>query len=488
MAEKTYKEWIDGFQNNFTYYNPAPQNESGKVQLPIIANGVVYNNGEKSVPKEVLEEAHLCGFNVCIQQSISQLQSIYDSLKWAVESKVTLMFSTSWFYPNLMKNGIGVDKTINYPFDQNNIPKYPEGFGGVFLLDEPTYYEMIGKPDEGNDDSDEYTSLQNKYRNLMEQQAQCIVYINLVGGPVSKFMPSGSDANGISSPDQLYRKYLQTFQDYYKPSFFCYDYYPITEVSALIYQEVITPEGRPIIIAPEEEGEIYVNNERFHNMLELYSAVSKLYKRPFWTFCESKNFMNTTSNYLLPFALEQYLKFEAFASLAYGAQGINYWGYAVSRNKPGETYITALVNRKRGKTASWYYAQKVNSEIQKYSYIFMDDKNAHTYIRKSRFLYIYASKKLEISSEDNEDLYFGEWSNIESTYIMVVNTSPLIYRNININIENLDVKELTPIKSGGPENVFLNKGLTTRILPPGGYRIFQFLNKGPVQPPVGPIG
>lgn len=485
MAEKTYKEWIDGFKTNFTYYNPAPKDESGKEQLPIIGSGVVYNNSTNPIPKSVLEEAHLCGFTVCTQQTIGQQNYIDKSLNSAIESKVTLLFNSFRFYPESDLYGVGIEKALNYTPAENEYPTSLKGFGGVLYYDEPSYYNIIGELGSMNEDPKKVTKFQNLYRELMEQGAHCIVYINLVGYPEPKFMPT---VDSKEEPDavryDLYYQYLNAFQEYFKPSFFCYDLYPISENVPLLYQGVRTSDGNPISFSSDKEGEITVGSEAFYKMFEIFSSYSQSCSRPFWAFCQSKNLMKLNRNYVLPLALEQYLRFEAFTALAYGAKGINYWGYAVDYNTPSSCYLSALVNRKGNKTASWYFAQRVNKEMHKYSDIFLS-KDIHSVVKRSQFIYESESRKLEINSIDGEMLVFAQWKNTEITTIMVLNTNPLKYNNINICVESMDVKELTPVKSKGPENVFLNKGNTTRILPPGGYRIFNFLNWGPV-PPVGP--
>ena len=63
-----------------------------------------------------------------------------------------------------------------------------------------------------------------------------------------------------------------------------------------------------------------------------------------------------------PPAKEEYLRFEAFSALGYGAQGIVYWTLGQRKSSPHETYTTALINLKGEKTAAWYVAKKVNLE------------------------------------------------------------------------------------------------------------------------------
>ena len=156
---------------------------------------------------------------------------------------------------------------------------------------------------------------------------------------------------------------------------------------------------------------------------------------------------STGKNLIQPVALEQYFKFEAFNSLAYGAQGLVYWTYAMSLNSETETYLSSLLNRRGERTASWYFAKKTNEEIQKFNYIFLNYKSSlritlpyisnsnikyTTYSYKSDFFHIGFSLKSEVG----EGMVISFFTNSSSAgmelYILIVSRDPLNYQNICI--------------------------------------------------------
>ena len=469
--EKSYNEWISQFTENFEYFNPAPQIEpetsivsEEEKQFPIIAGDVHYPNCDKTVlSKEELEQAQKCGFNVCSYPSISNgIASggntyIINSLENAKKAKVTLIFNTDNFYFSHKDENTGIKETIK---------GYMQQFGGINLYDEPYYNQIVGDPDTEFDTTqkdDDINKLRRDYKDLMQQDVPKLIYINLVGAPGDR-MPNEGDTN------EAYEEYLNAFQDNFKPSFFCYDLYPIKERSRLLYEgfENVRTEGT-------QEGEIIVEKGKFYYDFELYRKVSQEHDRPFWAFCQSLAFMKLDPVLYRPVALESYLSYEAFSALAYGAKGIRYWNYAMNDNGDNSRYFSALLNRRNEKTASWFFAKKINNLIHKYRNIFLLGKVTKISCVSEDS---YNSEKLNIiinTSSSEQEIVVSE-INVkgDTDYVMMVNQSPLDYVEVIISIGTFpSITEMTPSKSGGPENQSLMFGTYRRTLIPGGFILLK---------------
>lgn len=487
MANSDYKTWIDSKEGNFPYYNPAklkfgPIYEDKTLvykvleqeSFPIVASGLLYDSGDdKILPKEAFDLLSECGFNVELYHSLSG-PYINNSIQNGIAAAVTLMFNTYNFYLNTNLKAKGISGTIDASIFK--------GFGGVKLYDEPTYFDIIGKDslsphEEGKERKD--GSLQNNYRDLLEQNIKCIVYINL-SGQGDMFLK-----NNPNDPESqvTFEEFLQTYQDYFKPSFFCYDLYPIRERSDLIYTGVFKGGNfKPYNI---KEGEIIwgsVDSDTFYGRLNLFATFSKKYGRPFWAFCNCQSYMSLRQYTYRPLALEQFLRYEAFSALAYGAQGLVYWSYPISKTVPGEqSNLVAPLNRRDAPTAVWHYAQKINLEIKKYEKIFFNGQVIGTRnlvqdskVQKNIVINKTSRYKLSISTDSDESLVISEMiDNKNRTCFMIVNRSPLVYQNLIFNVGMGKIRELTPVVSNSTGNTLLEVGDNPRILPPGGYRILR---------------
>lgn len=356
------------------------------------------------------------------------------------------------------------------------------------LQDEPSYLQLIGEDERKYDqEGNPIMNLQEKYRYLMSQDdIWCPVLINLYGGaekPVLEgngdgckdFDPNSKDQKEQEEYNQCkldkYENYLDKFQKYFKPSVACFDLYPIREFINLIYS------GFPDRVKTKHhEGELEISYESFYRDLEFFHQFSYIYNRPFWTYVQSMCMMHAGKNdFFSPVQLEQYFRYEVFTALAYGAKAILYWTYGMRKNGGDEKYFSALLDRRNIETASWYFAQKVNQEVHLYEHIFVMGKNGGLYKGNHPFG-IDLSPIFKITIKGDNELLASLFYTEKETYLMVVNCDVLEYQNFKISLTYGKVVELTPITSGGEINTQLKTGITERILPPGGYRIFQLTN------------
>lgn len=466
----TYKEWIDSKTENFPYYNPAPKDEMGNDQFPIIAAGLIYENGTNPLPLKNLEVLSFAGFNVCMQGAIGYQKGVTETLKNAISTNTKIILNNGYFRQNPVNDWVS---------------GLYEGLGGISLKDEPTYYEMIDDVPKIDENGKEIETLQQRYRYLMEQKLPCIVYINLVGGPEEIFMPENVDnedeeESTNESKEAKYIKYIETFQEFYKPAYFSYDLYPISEYSPLLYAGILSPISK-------QEGEMSVDYNRFYRDLEIFASLSMAHRRPFWAFCQSQSYMSGKSHKFKPMAKEEYLRFEAFSALAYGAQGIIYWAYPTRQtnrqeDKEGkeimiETYFTALLDRKGRKTASWYYAQKINFEIHRYKDCFLDAEVMSRNEIKDSEIFSYkdarCSLDINISKVSANGILISRILAKIGMVLVVMSRDVLNYQEITIKVNINDIMELTPETSTSEGHKLLSMGEYKRILIPGGYRIFK---------------
>lgn len=476
MTQEDYLEWLKSKvgDGNFPYYNPAPKVESSEndgsntsLQFPIVASGLKYNNGSAYLPFENLKECKEAGFNICAQGAITtnwvpdtKITQVRFSLSNARELNMKLMFSV-WSFGS---KDLGIKDT----FCKGETICNAEYFGGICLADEPTYATIVDPP--GN--------LKETYKDFIDQETDYLFYINLIGSPVASFMPESVNPDDSTLKDErtrVYKKYVQAFQDNFRPSLFSYDLYPFRQYSRLLYQGIpninFWSEYNGI---PIKEGTIVLEEENFFRDLDVFSEFGKKYNRPFWIFSQSMHFMVLTQQLARPVATENFLRYEIFMALAYGVQGVNYWTYCMRENNGTEAYFSALLNRDGGKTASWYYAKKINEEIQTYRHVFLNSsvdkvtvlspEETFEFTLGTCSIHIISEKKIRVSHLKNEN----------GDFIMVVNESPFEYQNIHIMVGRGQYVELTPEKSGGEPNQPLQQlSGCSRILTPGGYRIFQ---------------
>lgn len=506
-------------QENFPYRNPAIYND-GRIFFPIVATGLTYIRRAEFLKDDMLEPQKAF-FSLCLKNSIStNLEKTSLENARAADMKVFMFNSDLTLSESYYKNTI-INTGLNI------------WLAGFTMQDEPSYNQLIGE----QKFSDERGSLLDEYWRLKEMnppEIRPLILINLQGFASGDRMPTdsqvedylqkhpemsatcrkttGGDSQTYSN-ECKYEVYLNTYQEYFKPSFFCYDLYPISEINTLVFQGIKDSLNG-------KDGDVKVFYNDFYNRLKQYHDIAEKYNRPFWTYLKSMCFLKAYQdkddesksdyNYSPP-ALEQYLRYAAFSALAYGAKGLLYWCYAPGQGDQDsvEHYFTALTNWRNEKTAVWHFARKINMEIQGFKDIFLNTQ-------KCILDQIYNNMSpQQVSNINVSDTYYNisilsinkenpvengkpksYTTNIivsrlidtdvpgrsERTYLMVVNTSPLEYTSFNIFVNTQLVIERTPRRSGEePTDRPLTPGVFLgRHLAPGGYRIFEILKEYPV--------
>lgn len=307
--------------------------------------------------------------------------------------------------------------------------------GGWNYLDEPLWGE--------------FDEVAEQYNKLREADPNHLVYINLLGG--TDVVP--------------YSVYINDFQKEVKPGLWSYDLYPIRINSA----EVVS-----------------VMYKIFYRDLHLMSAMANKTQRPFWAYVQSMDYKKNSVPQC-PAPKEEYMRYEAFSALAFGAQGIVYWAYAQDYNTTENTFLTALVDLNGKKTQYWYYAQTVNREIRKFSSVFYGCqlmKYAHTGdLGKDAWDVVppvsiadFGPVERASAIAPDKGAIFTWLRNNNTDYLVIVNHSPLESSRIDIQFSAAyNTYNLTNCNKADFSDA--QKQLTlpfTMVLQPGQYRIYKF--------------
>ncbi len=282
-------------------------------EISIMATTVFHDD---SMPDpSVFVDVENCGFNLICQNSSME---VFDSVFRMLEgTHIKLVLSNSFIYDGSEE----ICRKWIYKYkDENHL-------GGWGFKDEPKFENI-----------DKYSE---KYRFIHRLDPDKLIYLNLVGGIAPEF--TGNDINTIY-------EYLKLIETKFSPFLWSYDFYPISQ---------------------SRDGSLHVDYDTFYSDLESFSKMSKKTRKPFWAYCQSVGYR--MNNFMRPVPKEEYLRFEAFSALAYGAQGIVYWTYMQRPNVESIKfeYLTAPVDRNGNKTKVWYAVRNVNREIKKYNDIFL---------------------------------------------------------------------------------------------------------------------
>lgn len=345
--KKDVKALTDG---NAPYLTPTPG------EIPIIAstplgtvNGLIYN------AEECLKRVEECGINTVIATEVKFTEISGNILK--TNLKMIVAQQT-------------LNKTVFCKFvsDNKNNPR----IAGWLMFDEPHYYnwhdtegaDVLGDYPPSKVDSVRKTDLRPIYKEVRELDPDKMMFFNL----------AVSMGKHIIGNCTSYEQYLQSFQNVFYPPVWMFDFYPV--------------EGGSDKVDPQKYKVLYSD---FYKALNDFRKISILTQRPFWYYCQSvsykiKKIITGEVFYKFPTPTVQIMRYEVFTALAFGAKGISYWFYSA---RPDEEtgknddnlqlwiYLTSPVNYDREtmrvyETDIWNYMHQINSEIKKYTKVFLD--------------------------------------------------------------------------------------------------------------------
>lgn len=153
-------------------------------------------------------------------------------------------------------------------------------------------------------------------------------------------LPNYANTKQLGTP--TYAEYVSSYIKTVNPQFVAYDNYGIVK----------------------EKGDTVYRNEYFENF-EIVSSICREAHVPMWTFCLS------SAHYDYPVPTKGQMSVQVFSGLAYGAQGLCYYGYGSELNAY-PLYITAAPLTMTGaRTPIWYMISEINHEVQALASVFL---------------------------------------------------------------------------------------------------------------------
>lgn len=141
-----------------------------------------------------------------------------------------------------------------------------------------------------------------------------------------------------------YKKYVEDFTTTVNPPFLSLDIYPVRQA---------------------KNGSIYVADALYSTM-EVISKVARESGRPLWAYILSNK------HWSYPAPREEYIRFQAFSALAYGAQGLIYYTYLMPDfDREAGEYSLAPIDWDGLRTPTWYMVRNVNRELQQLAPVFL---------------------------------------------------------------------------------------------------------------------
>lgn len=314
--------------------------------------------------------------------------------------------------------GVGLSTDTIDGLRKLNRFKNRKGVWGFSLFDEPntSQFEKLGK-------------------------LQRIVDRNSPSSASSINLLPAVDEKQLQAPD--YRTYVERYVRTVNPPNISFDAYPVQK---------------------KGNGEIYVN-DIFYRTIEVVSDVAKQSGRPFWSYILSNR------HAFYPEPKEEYIRFQAFAALAYGAQGFGYFTYLLPDFDKDGYFSDAPIDRNGNRTKVWYMVRNVNREIHNLSNVFLGadvQSVTHTGIsipKGTKRLRSLPRPFLSISS-DGEGLIVSHLRNGDDEYLVVVNRDVLRPQNVYLDRS----RSVTRVYGNGTERTESNPRFS---LSPGGYAIFK---------------
>lgn len=439
---------------------------------------IPYGNISKLLPG-VLSRCSRRGLRVIIQSNTFEPPSDHYLNEWKeiAENNPDLSIQQA------CKNGF--DGRIKDFMEKCEESGYSSAFAGVLLDDEPTFDQLEAKFPKDQEKKEEklsdfdntegsYYCLRNRYKLVKKRlPSDAAIIVNLVGVKIDSHIP-----NNVS-----YGQYLDEFAGIEGsgtiPKLWCYDLYPVTESNYLLETNFALDNNNTELPALKDNGKVKVDYDNFYNDLRLFHEKASRKGSKFWTYVLSMEFMAT--QYYHP-VREPFLRFAVFSSLAMGCKGILYWTYHQRKNASGELYLSAPIDMQERKTASWYFAKQINSEIARFNSVFADTVLldyghagvAHLGTKPIRL----PMGRLEGISGSSEGTLVTRLSDIKHEYIVIVSRDVTRYQDLSISFRGFGkILEMTPyvisdiVQMSSTDDAV---SIIKRTVTPGGYLIFRY--------------
>lgn len=285
-----------------------------------------------------------------------------------------------------------------------------------FIIDEPS--------------AKAYEGLRQKRDSILAVDSEHLVYVNL--------FPNLLTPKQLDSKD--YEDYVRRIVTDVEIGFISYDHYPVLTDS--LGQTLFRPE--------------------FYDNLETVAKVAGEENVPFWAFVLS------SSHEPYPVPTMAHMTLEAFAALAYGAQGMQYFTYY----RPFEHFHQCPLDTNGKRTNTWYMVQQLNREIQALSPVFLGAKVlnvGHTGLEIPKGTQRLSSLPHPIKSveSDGEGILVSHMVNGKDHYLVIVNRDIEHSQTVKVD-KGKNVKRVKPFVKP-----FTDNDAAVEVAP-GGYLIYTW--------------
>lgn len=215
----------------------------------------------------------------------------------------------------------------------------------------------------------------------------------------------------------------------------------------------------------DKEGKIYIEPILYPTM-EVIRDVSRESGRPFWSYILSNKHWN------YPKPKEEYLRFQIFTALAYGAQGLSYYTYLMPDfDKWKKEYSDAPIDWDGNRTDTWYLVRNVNKEVRNLSHVFLgadviDVSHTGEQLPKDTKRLTRLPAPFIGMESFGEGVQVSHLRNGKNEYLVLVNRDVLNKQKVRLSRS----RAVTRIYGDGKEKLEKSPMIT---LQPGGYAIYR---------------
>lgn len=315
-----------------------------------------------------------------------------------------------------------------------------------------------------------------KVRSATENDAPVLMFIQNKNMP--SFISDGSYGSYLNRLKELF-----TFKGYDDKGDYI-EFYPEIWVNTLF--GVKSSGGKTIVDAD------------FYAYLESFASVTKSDDEKFWSVCRCVGISAPNYGLDFPAPTKASMMFEAFSALAYGAQGLVFYGYADQNTQELEdeevTYSSSPIDSTGNIDYKvWHDVQEVNTMINKYSSIFKDcvvDRVAHSgdeipsgttgiSFPFGPLLSMISKSAGVLASLIEKKVQVGVNSFETEKYLILVNHDIVNSQSVSLLVDaNRTVSEVTPTKMPNRVNRLMTTNgyalLFSKNLAPGGFAIYRW--------------
>lgn len=277
------------------------------------------------------------------------------------------------------------------------------------------------------------------------------------------------DALPEVSDKESYQEYMKKFQEYVEPSLWGTTVFPLVSKPGQIVQ---------------------FDLNLFFRDLEILSLISRYCGRPFWYTVRCMSYTNKETGISTPYPNIIEMRFSAFAALAYGAQGLQYWCFRQLKDNSTYEYTAAPVDVNGQKvTEVWDAVYQLNQEIFALNDVFFESelvKVCHTGTKQYDATCMLNGSFGPIISISSTSILISHLNTHGQDYIVIVDqpttyspiSSPRTQKlTLNFATSFYDIKQIKLSKSGTYVAAYESEVTSQTVevdLPYGGYLIYKW--------------